>query len=645
MTKEIIQGIYSQNPNNDFWFIDVPGEDKGYFVFFRNKGSAMDGDEVEAEVKTFKGRKEAIVERVTKRSEKLIIWKVNYPKNGNKSWWPGFVFVIPKAGWKDIFVPGKFSKKAKDGELVAVNIVKWEWRNPEWKIEAILWKWDDNIDLEGYILEAGFKTSFDDEVIRDAKNIKKWAERNRQDLRNLFTFTIDWEDAKDLDDGISIKKRKNGNYELYVHIADVAEYVTSNSKLDKEAYKRATSVYLADRVLPMLPEQLSNDLCSLNLISAKKTLTCEMLIWPDGTLKKTKVYESSILSDFRLTYKEVDELKPWVWETELFCWKKSNNELIESLDLARELQAILSKKRNSNGMLHFDFKETKLILDKNRKVVSISEYPKYDSNIMIEQFMISANEAVGQHFADIPFLHRIHPQPNEDDIGALEKLLHLFWVKFSFKSKDSRDFSRLLDHMNGLSQVELPDASKKVLEKMVLRTLTKAVYSDEREGHFGLGLEFYSHFTSPIRRYPDLQIHRIIKEKINGKLTPERLSFYENNLSSIADRCSIQERKAEKLEYKFRDHYVCDYYSDRVGESFEWTISGLIPKWIFIELDDTAEWFVSFEDNLWMFYNQDFMRFEEKSWSDIKYYKLWDKISVKLVQIDQQRLRMNFEIV
>jgi len=641
----MITGIYSQNPNNDFWFIDVPGEEKGYFVFFRNKGTAMDGDEVEAEVRTFKGRKEALIEKVLKRSEKLIIWKVSYPKNQNKPGWPGFVFVVPKAGWKDIFIPGKFSKKAEDWALVAVNVVAWEGRNPEGRIEAILWKWDDNVDLEGYILEAGFRTSFADDILAEAKNIKKWSDGNREDLRNLFTFTIDGEDAKDLDDGISIKKRNNGNYELYVHIADVAEYVTPNSKLDAEAFKRATSVYLADRVLPMLPEQLSNDLCSLNLISAKKTLTCEMLIWPDGVLKKIKVYESSILSDFRLTYKEVDDLKPGVSETELFCWKKSTPELIESLEIARELQAILSKKRNKNGMLHFDFKETKLILDENKKVVSISEYPKYDSNIMIEQFMISANEAVGQHFADIPFLHRIHPQPNDDDIGALEKLLHLFGVKFSFTSKDSVDFARLLDHMNSLDSSELPEASKKVLEKMVLRTLTKAVYSDKREGHFGLGLDFYSHFTSPIRRYPDLQIHRIIKEKINWKLDGDRLSFYHNNLKQIAEKCSIQERKAEKLEYRFRDHYVCDYYADREGESFEWMISGLIPKWIFIELSDTAEWFVSFEDMVWVFYNQDFMRFEEKVDGDVKYYKLWDKISVKLIEIDQARLRMNFEIV
>ncbi|MDC0506119.1 VacB/RNase II family 3'-5' exoribonuclease [Candidatus Gracilibacteria bacterium] len=645
MTKEMIAGIYSQNPNNDFGFIDVPGEEKGYFVFFRNKGSAMDGDEVEAEVRTFKGRKEAIVERVTKRSEKLIIGKVSYPKNQNKPSGPGFVFVIPKSGGKDIFVPGKFTKKAEDGALVAVSVVAWEGRNPEGRVEAILGRGDDDVNLEGYILEAGFRTSFDDEVVGEAKNIKKGPDGNRQDLQNLFTFTIDGEDAKDLDDGISIKKRKNGNYELYVHIADVAEYVTPNSKLDKEAFKRATSVYLADRVLPMLPEQLSNDLCSLNLISAKKTLTCEMLIGPDGILKKTKVYESSILSDFRLTYKEVDELKKGTPEKELFCGKKSTPELMESLEIARELQAILSNKRNKNGMLHFDFKETKLILDENRKVVSISEYPKYDSNIMIEQFMISANEAVGQHFSEIPFLHRIHPQPNDDDIGALEKLLHLFGVKFNFTSKDSVDFARLLNHMNSLSQSELPEASKKVLEKMVLRTLTKAVYSDEREGHFGLGLDFYSHFTSPIRRYPDLQIHRIIKEKINGKLTSDRLSFYHNNLKKIADRCSVQERKAEKLEYKFRDHYVCDYYAHREGESFEGTISGLIPKGIFIELSDTAEGFVSFEDMVGVFYNQDFMRFEEKMDGDVKYYKLGDKISVKLIEIDQLRLRMNFEIV
>lgn len=649
MTQQTIQGIYSQNQNNDFWFIDVPGEDKGYFVFFRNKSDAMDGDEVEAEVKIFKGRKEALVRRVLKRSEKLIIGTCSYPKKQNKSGFPGFVFVIPKSGAKDIFVPGKFALQAKDGDIVAVKIDKWEGKNPQGKIEALLWKWDDNINLEGYILEAGFRTYFNEDVIREARNIKKGPDGKREDLRNLFSFTIDGEDAKDLDDGISIIKRNNGNYELYVHIADVAEYVTPGSLLDAQAYKRATSVYLADRVLPMLPEQLSNDLCSLNLTSAKKTLTCEMLIGPDGTLKKTKVYESRIQSDFRLTYKEVDQLLSGDLsqntDIPLFCEKQSTPQLIQSLELARELQKILEAKRVRDGMLHFDFNETKLILDENKKVVSISQYPKYDSNIMIEQFMIAANEAVGKHFSDIPFLHRIHPQPSDEDIINLEKVLGLFGVSFRFNKKDSRDFARLLKYMNDLGEDTLPEASKKVLEKMVLRTLTKAVYSDEQEGHFGLGLEFYSHFTSPIRRYPDLQIHRIIKEKIQGKLDPKRLSFYENNLADIALRCSTQERKAEKLEYKFRDYYICDYYQPRVGESFEGTISWIIPKGVFIELSDTAEGFVSFEDAIGIFYNQDFMRFEEKSAWESKCYKLWDKLQVQLDEVDMDRLRMNFKIV
>ena len=691
MTQEIIQGIYSQNPNNDFWFIDVPWNDKGYFVFFRNKLSAMDGDTVEAEVRVFKGRKEAIIQKILTRSDKRIIGTLHYPKTQSKRQQPWFGFVIPKSGWTDIFVPGKYSKKARDWDVVAVVITKWEGRNPEWKIEAILGKWDDNIDLEWYILESGFHTSFEENIIREA-NIKtssskppKGKENKRRDLVNLFTFTIDGEDAKDLDDALSIKKTQNGNYELCVHIADVAEYVTPGSKLDKEAYQRATSVYLADRVLPMLPEQLSNDLCSLNLKWPKKTLTCEMLFSSNGDLKKTKVYESAICNDFRLTYKEVDELlstqdatspmNPLYLEgeevtkpgphfssqrrklhevgQELFCEKTSTLELLESLKTAHELQSILSKKRNKDGMLHFDFKETKLVLNENKKVVSISEYPKYDSNIMIEQFMISANEAIGQHFANIPFLHRIHPQPNDEDIGTLEKLLHLFWVKFVFKNKDSRDFSRLLSHMNRLPPHELPETSKKVLEKMVLRTLTKAIYSDEREWHFGLGLQYYSHFTSPIRRYPDLQIHRIIKESIHWQLDTKRKAFYENNLSKIAQQCSEQERKAEKLEYKFRDYYICDYYSDKIGECFDGVISWIIPKWIFVELDNTAEWFINFEECVWMVYDQDFMRFEDTSPQPSplekrgfqKYYKLWDPITVKLIQIDQQRLRMNFEIV
>lgn len=642
-----IKWIYNHSRNWDFWFVDVEWIDKGYYVFPFNRGDAMTWDEVLADVKIFKWKPEAVIKKIVKRADNILIWKIQILKNKN------FWFIVLKGNLfkKDIFVSSRNFFWAKNDDIVWIKITKWDWRRPEWKIVKVLWKeGDKNLTLESLILESWFRQSFNNQIKRELDNISMnipFSERKKRvDLTKTFTFTIDWEDAKDLDDAISIKKKDNGDFLLYVHIADVTHYVRDKSLVDREAITRWTSVYLADRVIPMLPEKLSNSLCSLNPDTEKLTLTCEIRIGNNWKLKGSKVYESIIKSDFRLTYKEVDDIicpppSPLpikeggvLWNKLLFWWI-INDVLIKSLELWEELRWKIEQTKLISWVLNFDFTETKIIIWKDWKIESIQEYPKYKSNKLIEEFMVMANEAVSREFSEYPFLYRVHEEPKDDDIAKLQSVLDLFWVKYRFKKGSTKEFSELLELIS-------KGESEKILfiQKMILGTLTKAIYSHENYGHFGLGLEFYSHFTSPIRRYPDLQIHRIIKEKINKTLTKKRISEYKEFLPSIAQKTSIQEKKAEQLEYKVRDYYIVRYYEDRVWEEFVWSISWMIPKWIFVQLPDTAEWFILWDN--WMF-NESLLEFHNLiPW---KRLRLWDEIKVKLIEADLVANKLTFVLI
>ena len=652
--EDTISGIYSQMEGKDFGFVDVEGEEKGYFVIERNRNWAFHGDSVLAEKKMFNWKVEADIFKIEKRATKNVVWTVQMKQ------WAGFAFVVPT--WKmfktDIFIPGKDLKNAENKDIVNVEITDFEWKNPRWKVVDILWKKGDMwIDVNSYIAETGFSQKFDEKLLESLE--KKYSNnkisseeiKKRKDFRKMFTFTIDGEDAKDLDDAISIKKKENWSYKLYIHIADVAHYVEENSALDKEAIKRATSVYLADRVIPMLPEILSNNLCSLNIGSDKLCLTCEATIDKKWNLVKSTVYEGIIRSNFRLTYKEVDELVEWkfkVWD-ELFCGELVNEELLENIALAQELKTKITAQKNESWVLNFDFPETKLVLNDKKELVEIKEYPRYESNKMIEEFMVMANEAVSRKFSQFPFLYRIHETPLEESREKLIVLLNLFSIDFKFKNFDTKEVWDLLKIISGQTQGTAPTLTswqRKFLEKSILRTLSKAIYSEENQGHFGLWVKFYSHFTSPIRRYPDLQIHRIIKEKLQEKLNTTRIVHYKKILPWIAGHCSDQERKAEKLEYKVRDYYICGYYKEKVGEEFEWVITTVLPYWVFVQLPDTSEGFVElipkFGSGDGWEYNEELMRFDNKSLK--KQLNLWDTLEVILDEVDMELLRINFKI-
>lgn len=636
---ETITWIYSQAKDWQYWFVDVIDLPKWYFVHPKNKLTAMDWDTVEAFVKDFNWRQEAEIIRVLERKKWLIVWVYQQSK-GN------FWFVIPKNEniKNDIFVASTNAFWAHSGDIVWVEITKFTAKNPEWVIKEIIskkWNLDKREEeILTIAVEMWAKITFPEEALNNLKNVSEKIEEKefskRKDLRKLFTFTIDWADAKDLDDAVSLEILENGDYLLYVSIADVSHYVAENSALDKEALERWTSIYLADRVIPMLPEKLSNNLCSLNPYTDKLALTCEIHIWAKTWhTVKSKVYESIINSDFRLTYEEVDkivknEIKSW--EELMFRWIASQK-LIETINQADSLKNIILEHREKVWILNFDFPETYISFDDKWEPNWVKEYPKYDSNKLIEVFMVSANEAVAKQFSQIPFLYRIHEEPKNFDISDLEEKLRLFWVKFKFKDVTTLEFAQLLEKFKNLEETK-----KRFLEKMTLRTLTQAIYSNVNFWHFGLWLQFYSHFTSPIRRYPDLQIHRIIKEFLNGKFDEKRKSHYLDILPKVAKQSGERERLSEKLEYKVRDYFIVKYYKNKIWQEFDAVISGLISKWIFVTLQDTAEWFVEIKN--W--------NFDEKNQTmkvKSKKYTLWQDLRVRLVNADEKLLRLDFEII
>ncbi len=640
---EIIRWKFYQAISWQYGFIEVPWYEDNVFVFWENKNGSLDQDEVEAKVVIFKWRKEAIVQKIIKRADRVIMWEFSKAKKWD------FWFVQPFNPWfkTDIFVPWRFSKEAQNKDIVAVKISKWEWKSPEWKIKEVLWdKNNPESIINGYILEAWFKLKFPKKVLWEMNKLKEPSEKDfekRKDFRKLFTFTIDGEDAKDLDDAISIEKDDNDNYILYVHIADVAHYVKNASITQQEALERWTSVYLPHKVLPMLPTQLSNNLCSLNPHTNKLTLTCKMVLDKDGKVIDHNVYESVIESNYRLTYKEVDDINNWTLKEGdrlYFSKKVIEKKLIDSIKLSNELRKKVWKIKKEQGLLWFEFPEHKIVLDENLQVVDFQKYPVYESNNLIEEFMVLANESVSRKFHKYPFLYRIHEKPKWEDIDKLKKLLNIFWVHFDFVKHNTKEYWDLIEKIKDHKW-------KYVLEKIILRTLQKAEYSDKNLGHFGLGLGYYSHFTSPIRRYPDYQIHRIIKLKKQWKLDRKAITAFKNKLEKIWAKCSEQEVKAQKLEWKVRDFFMVQYYKDKIWEEYEGTVSWMIQTWVFIELENTAEWFIELasKDNKKPEWIQDIEILEfnnERTWEKLS---VWDKVKVKVKEVDEQLLRINFELL
>jgi len=626
--------VYKQG-NGPFWFVDTvneeSGEKKWYYVHESKKLDAFEWDEVAFETKSFRGKDEAIITKVIKRSENLVIWKLKIMNN--------FAFVVTSDPLitQDIFIPWKFIGWYTDGARVWVQIIKWDKKNPEWRIiESLESLPAGREDIYKIAFEMGARRSFPDAVKEQIKQFPKEIPNSeilkRKNLQSLLTYTIDGAESKDLDDAISIQET-NTWYILSVHIADVAHYVTENSHLDREARKRGTSIYLVDQVIPMLPAEISNGLCSLHPWEDKLTLTCEMEVSNAWVVISSSVYESVIESDYRLTYREIDEITSGEMklEDELQFWKKLNPELKDNIMLLKKFTDRLWKNTNQRGSLDFDFPETKIVLDDTGKPIEYKKYERYDSYKVIEECMVLANESVSKLYMKYPFLYRIHEKPDPEDVDKFVKLLD---GKISEWEK-STDFSTLLVLLK-----ENPRLFH--MQKLLLRSLQKARYSEKNMWHFGLALKFYSHFTSPIRRYPDLQIHRIIKEIVSKDYTPTRREHYTEVLPKVARRSSDTADRAEKMEYRVRDMLACKYMSDKIGEAFTWNISGMIEKWFFIELPNTIEWFVPF-GMTGLEFNLEKMCVMQIATG--KEFHFWDEIQVRLSQVDMSKMRLEFELI
>ena len=449
--------------------------------------------------------------------------------------------------------------------------------------------------------------------------------------------TIDGEDAKDLDDAVSIEKLPNGNYKLGVHIADVSHYVRENNPLDKEAFKRATSVYLIDRVIPMLPRKLSNGICSLNPKVDRLTLSCIMEIDHKGKVVNHEIVESVIRTNERMTYTDVTKILEDNDE-ELI---KRYDYLVDDFKTMKELCKILRAKRTKRGAIDFEIAEAKIILNELGKPIEIKPYDRAISNRMIEEFMLVANETVAEHmfWTHLPFVYRIHENPDDEKLTKFKEFIHNLGYNINWTEEiRPKTLQDIIEKVKGKSE-------ETVVNTLLLRSMMQARYAPECTGHFGLAAQYYCHFTSPIRRYPDLQIHRIIKEYLHGKIDEKRENKLKNIVGHSAKQSSEMERKAQDAEREVDDLKKAEYMQDRIGEEFEGVISSVTSFGVFVELPSTIEGLVHITD-----LDDDYYIYEEDHLGLIgertkKIYKLGDKVLVECVHVDMPNKEIFFKII
>ncbi len=578
-------GVFISNPRG-FGFVETEELEEDLFVRRSRTKGALYRDVVRVcLLPGRRGRKpEAEVLEIISRGFSRIVGTYQKSKS--------YGFVIPdnsKYGC-DIFIPKENANGAVDGHKVVAEITDYkksgERKSPEGKIVEILGHANDpGVDIlsivKGYELPLEFSKEQLLQAARAAKEVSEADCEGRADFRQFQMVTIDGEDAKDLDDAVSLTM--DGElYELGVHIADVSNYVQENSALDREALKRGTSVYLVDRVIPMLPHALSNGICSLNEKEDRLALSCVMKIDRAGTVVDYRITESVIRVDRRMTYTAVKQ----ILEDGDEAVKREYEELVPMFEKMRELSAILRENRRKRGSIDFDFPESKIILDKNGRPVEIKPYERNVATKLIEDFMLLANETVAQHFywLDVPFVYRTHESPDKEKIKQLAYMIK----NMGFSIKTGREEVHPKEIQKLLTEIEGSDAEA-LISRLTLRSMKQAKYEPNCTGHFGLACSYYCHFTSPIRRYPDLQIHRIIKQQLRGKLNEERISHYHEILDKVAKQCSALERRADEAERETDKKKKAEYMAGHIGESYTGVISGVTSWGIYVELQNTVE--------------------------------------------------------
>ncbi|WP_153731844.1 ribonuclease R [Sporosarcina obsidiansis] len=626
-----------------FGFV-VPEEVEGDDVFIppHEVNGAMNGDIVLVRVSgSSQGdRREGTITKIVERKTTSVV--------GTYQAQNSFGFVLPddKKLPMDIFIEKGHSLDAVDGQKVIVEITNWpnELKSATGIIKQILGhKNDPGVDILSIIHKHGIVVDFPQEVMDHAMRVPTTVQEEdffkRKDLRNDMTITIDGADAKDLDDAISLVKEDDGSYRLFVHISDVSYYVTENSPMDAEAADRGTSVYLTDRVIPMLPHRLSNGICSLNPGEDRLTLTCEMKVDLNGKVVEHEIYPSVINSNYRMTYTDVYEIVDHQDE-EL---SKKYEEIVPMLHDMAKLAAIFRQKRQDRGAIDFDFKESKILVDEEGWPTDVVIVERTVSERMIEEFMLVANETVAEHFhwLQVPFLYRIHEDPKEEKLQRFFEFLTNFGivVKGTGNQVHPRALQEIVESIEGL-----PEQS--VISTMLLRSMQQAKYNEESLGHFGLSTDFYTHFTAPIRRYPDLIVHRLIRTYLFDKdLSSQTISHWSARLPEIAKHTSERERRAVDAERDTNALKKAQFMVDKVGEEFEGVVSSVTNFGIFVELENTVEGLVHVQNM-----NDDYYRFDDRQMMMIgersgKQFRIGDEVTVRVISVKPEEQAVDFEIV
>ena len=640
--NKYIKGTYRGNEKGYGFVIPENENMEDIFIPRGNNNNALNDDIVVAEIvkESEDGkRKEGKIVSIVKHEKDKIVGLFVKSRN--------FGFVIPddKKFGGDIFISKSNFAKAKNNQKVVVKLTKYPEKNKkaEGKIIEIIGGIDEaGVDMLSLVKEYDLPYEFPQGVIEEAKSkgnkVDKKDIPNRIDLRDKKIFTIDGEDAKDLDDAVRVYKNDDGNYMLDVHIADVSYYVTENSLLDKEAIIRGTSIYMLDRVIPMLPKELSNGICSLNAGEDRFTLSCTMEIDKEGNIISSDIYKAVIKVTERMNYKDVQKIIDGSDEEVLERYKN----YIQDFKLMEELAKILKNKRLERGYLNLDLPESKVVLDNNGHAVDIKKYELYFSNEIIEQFMLSANETIAERFywLEAPFIYRVHEEPDIDKVKELNKFLYNFGYKIN-KSGDKvypKEFAKVLDSVKGKTE-------ERVVSNLVLRTLKVARYESENDGHFGIASKYYCHFTSPIRRYPDLFIHRIISKYLenNYELSEKQKEKYEKQAEQYAKTSSDREKIATKVERDSIDIKMAEYMQDRIGEEYEGMVSSVTSFGMFVELDNTVEGLIRFE-NL----GDEYFEYDEEHKQLIGEktgitYKIGDRVKIKVINANKETRQIDFE--
>ena len=641
--KPNIEGIFRANEKG-FGFIEIENQEEDLFVPAKHVNGALNGDTVRVSItKPKEGTKKAEVKviKIIKRERESLVGIFQANKN--------FGFVVPddKRFGTDVFVSKNKCKNAKNNDKVIVKIIKYpeKGKNAEGEIIEVLGNSNQaGIDMLSVIREFDLPNEFPEFVKEEAKSISQVIDeidiKNRKDLRGDTIFTIDGEDAKDLDDAINVYKSEDGNYCLDVHIADVSYYVKEGSKLDKEAIKRGTSVYMFDRVIPMLPLELSNGICSLNAGEDRFALSCSMEIDKKGNVISGDVYKSVIKVTERMSYTDVNKILNNLDEDVT----KKYNKYIDNFILMEELALILKQRRLEQGYLNLDIPESKIILDENGKAIEVKKYQTTFANEIIEQFMLTANETVAEKFywLEAPFIYRVHEEPEYDKIQETNKFLFNIGEKINCSKEciKPKSFSDVLDKLKGTEY-------EKVISTLILRTLKVARYEAENKGHFGIASKYYCHFTSPIRRYPDLFIHRIISEYIKKgyNIDEERLADMQSKAEKYAETSSEAEKLATKAEREAEDIKKAEFMEDKIGIEYIGIVSSITAFGMFVELESTVEGLIRFEHmgNEYFIYDENRKTLTGERTN--RRFKIGDQVKIRVIAANKELRKIAFELV